>query len=100
MLRHPHRSSIGAKRSVLSYLGRKAHVEGNVRVSNLTVEQYNELSDATMDAMLDSLEALMDESGEDEWEVEYSVCSILTGRFIPSIPCLNWTVAMIGYRAV
>lgn len=41
--------------------------------SNLTTDQYNELSDATMDAMLDSLEALVDESGQQEYEIEYNV---------------------------
>lgn len=41
--------------------------------SNLTTDQYNELSDATMDAMLDSLEALVDESGQPEYEIEYNV---------------------------
>lgn len=58
--------------------------------SNLTTDQYNELSDATMDAMLDSLEALVDESGQQEYEIEYSVrpvhfclavlCSLLAMR--------------------
>ncbi|EIM92790.1 Frataxin [Stereum hirsutum FP-91666 SS1] len=48
------------------------HLRESQRRCNLTTDQYNELSDATMDAMLDSLEALVDESGQQEYEIEYN----------------------------
>ncbi|KAA1468601.1 Frataxin [Dentipellis sp. KUC8613] len=40
--------------------------------SALPIEEYHALSDATMDTMLDSLEALLDELGDPSYEVEYS----------------------------
>ncbi|ETW87490.1 hypothetical protein HETIRDRAFT_457050 [Heterobasidion irregulare TC 32-1] len=35
------------------------------------MEQYHALSDATMDTMLDSLESLLDDFADPEYEVEY-----------------------------
>ncbi|TFY72643.1 hypothetical protein EVG20_g376 [Dentipellis fragilis] len=40
--------------------------------SVLPIEEYHALSDATMDTMLDSLEALLDELGDPSYEIEYS----------------------------
>lgn len=37
------------------------------------MEQYHELSDATMELMLESLENLLDEEARDDYEVDYSV---------------------------
>ena len=37
------------------------------------MEEYHQYADATMDALLDSLENLLDEAGSPEYEVEYSV---------------------------
>jgi frataxin len=37
------------------------------------MQQYHNLSDATMDKMLDSLEVLVDRLGRDGYDVEYSV---------------------------
>lgn len=39
------------------------------------MEQYHEYADATMETMLDSLENLVDEAGQPEYEVDYSVSS-------------------------
>lgn len=39
------------------------------------METYHELSDATMDTLLESLENLLDDIGEQDYEVEYSVMS-------------------------
>lgn len=41
--------------------------------SNLTVDRYNALSDATMDSLLESLEVLLDDVSNPEYEVEYHV---------------------------
>ena len=41
--------------------------------SEISMDRYHKLSDATMDTMLESLEALLDEAGEDAFEVDYSV---------------------------
>jgi frataxin len=41
--------------------------------SDLSVSEYARVSDRTMDALLDRLEALLDDVGEPGWEVEYSV---------------------------
>ena len=41
--------------------------------SELPIERYHALSDATMDTMLDNLENLLDDLGKSEYEVEYSV---------------------------
>ncbi|KAI0803051.1 hypothetical protein BC629DRAFT_1283734 [Irpex lacteus] len=40
--------------------------------SDLPVNQYHEYSDATMETLLDSLECLLDEEANPEYEVEYS----------------------------
>ena len=37
------------------------------------MERYHKLSDATMDTMLESLEALLDEVDDESYEVDYSV---------------------------
>ena len=52
-------------RLLLSYL--------YVLQSDLSMEQYHALSDATMDTMLDSLESLLDDFADPEYEVEYHV---------------------------
>lgn len=41
--------------------------------SNLPVERYHALSDATMDTLWESLEELLDAEGNPNYEVEYSV---------------------------
>ena len=41
--------------------------------SYLTTEQYHQLSDATMDILLESLEELLDTLGHSDYEVEYHV---------------------------
>jgi hypothetical protein len=40
--------------------------------SNLSPAQYHEYSDAIMNALLDSLESLLDETSEPQNEIEYS----------------------------
>jgi frataxin len=47
-----------------------------IRVSNLTMEQYHQLSDTTMDSLLESLENLLDGLGRSNYEVEYHVSDI------------------------
>ncbi|TFK88579.1 Frataxin [Polyporus arcularius HHB13444] len=42
-----------------------------VKHSDLPIEQYHQYSDATMDKMLESLENLLDELADPEYEVEY-----------------------------
>ncbi|KAH8835382.1 hypothetical protein DL96DRAFT_1702371 [Flagelloscypha sp. PMI_526] len=42
-----------------------------VVASNLTPSRYNELSDSTMDNMLNALEELLDSEGNPAYEVEY-----------------------------
>lgn len=42
--------------------------------SDLTMERYHTLSDATMDTMLESLESLLDDLGNPSYELEYHVC--------------------------
>ncbi|GLB36378.1 putative frataxin-like domain containing protein [Lyophyllum shimeji] len=44
----------------------------HVNVSDLPMETYHALSDATMDELLESLENLLDELGNPDYEVEYS----------------------------
>lgn len=41
--------------------------------SEISSDRYHQLSDATMDTMLESLEALLDEVSNPSYEVEYSV---------------------------
>ena len=41
--------------------------------SDLPVERYHALSDATMDTLWESLEELLDAEGNPNYEVEYSV---------------------------
>ena len=41
--------------------------------SNLPVDRYHALSDATMDTLWESLEELLDVEGNPNYEVEYSV---------------------------
>ena len=48
-------------------------IAGSYRRSTLSAEQYHEFSDATMELMLESLENLLDEAGEPDYEVDYSV---------------------------
>ncbi|KAL1715474.1 hypothetical protein EV715DRAFT_207417, partial [Schizophyllum commune] len=50
--------------------------------SELPIERYHALSDATMDTMLDNLENLLDDLGKSEFEVEYSsgVLTLILGE--------------------
>ena len=41
--------------------------------SNIPADVYHQYSDATMEKMLESLENLLDEAGETEYEVDYGV---------------------------
>lgn len=41
--------------------------------SDLSIEKYHAYSDATMDRMLESIETLLDDLGDPNYEVEYSV---------------------------
>lgn len=41
--------------------------------SNISMDRYHELSDATMDALLESLEVFIDGFGNPTFEVEYHV---------------------------
>ncbi|KAI0824134.1 Frataxin [Trametes gibbosa] len=43
-----------------------------VKHSDLPTNQYHQYADATMDAMLESIETLLDDIGDPEYEVEYS----------------------------
>lgn len=43
-----------------------------VKHSDITVEKYHQLSDTTMDILLESLETILDEIGNPSYEVEYS----------------------------
>lgn len=47
-----------------------------VVVSHLTMEEYHQLSDTTMDILLESLEGLLDVLGRSNYEVEYHVSVI------------------------
>ncbi|TRM61438.1 hypothetical protein BD626DRAFT_570658 [Schizophyllum amplum] len=53
-----------------------------LNASELPVERYHEISDATMDTMLDNLEELLDGLGRREYEVEYSsgVLTLILGE--------------------
>ena len=42
--------------------------------SDLSIERYHAFSDATMDRMLESIETILDDLGDPNYEVEYSVC--------------------------
>jgi hypothetical protein len=42
------------------------------------MSQYHDISENTMDTLLESLEAFLDSKGEDTWEVEYSVGYLTT----------------------
>lgn len=42
-------------------------------LSNLPMERYHALSDSTMDTLLESLEVLLDDVGDSNYEVEYHV---------------------------
>ncbi|KAI5898661.1 Frataxin [Schizophyllum commune H4-8] len=50
--------------------------------SELPIERYHAISDATMDTMLDNLENLLDDLGKSEFEVEYSsgVLTLILGE--------------------
>ncbi|THH05101.1 hypothetical protein EW145_g5039 [Phellinidium pouzarii] len=43
-----------------------------VKESDISMERYHQLSDATMDTLLESLENLIDSLGNSDYEVEYS----------------------------
>ena len=45
--------------------------------SRLSVEEYHNLSDTTMDSLLESLEELLDSIANPNFEVEYHVCSLM-----------------------
>lgn len=49
--------------------------------SDLTDDEYHELSDESMDTLHEGLEALVEDFGPPEWEVEYSV------SLLPSAKC-------------
>ena len=42
--------------------------------SSITEKEYNDISDDTMERLTESLEALQEELGESDFDVEYSVC--------------------------
>lgn len=46
--------------------------------SDLTIAQYHELSDYTMDTLLEQLEEIVDADLSKDYEVEYSVCTFLS----------------------
>ena len=52
------------------------------------MERYHELADATMDTMLESLEALLDDLAEEAFEVDYSV-SFSFFLSLPSVSVLD-----------
>lgn len=43
------------------------------------MDQYHELSDATMEVMLDSIENVLDEEANANYEVDYSVSRVNAG---------------------
>lgn len=45
-------------------------------LSDLSIERYHALSESTMDSLLESLENLLDEVGDPNYEVEYHVCPL------------------------
>jgi len=51
-------------------------------ISDLAVERYHALSDATMDTLWESLEELLDAEGNPTYEVEYSVRCDLCPRAV------------------
>jgi frataxin len=46
--------------------------------STLPVERYHALADSTMDTLLESLEILLDDIGDSNYEVEYHVRRVLS----------------------
>lgn len=54
-------------------LCRQTYNELTQQCSNLLAEEYDALSDATMESLLDSLENLLDDIGIPEYEVDYHV---------------------------
>ena len=52
------------------------HDDNSVIISHLTMEEYHQLSDTTMDILLESLENLLDVLGRSNYEVEYHVSDI------------------------
>ena len=57
--------------------------------SELPIERYHALSDATMDTMLDNLENLLDDLGKSEYEVEYSVRLPATWQYFYLMPLIR-----------
>lgn len=53
--------------------------------SHLSVDRYNVLSDTTMDSMLESLEVLLDDIANPEYEVEYHVRSPGSPNCVPKL---------------
>ena len=45
--------------------------------SDLSMEDYHEYADVTMERLLDSLEELLDDIGDPEYEVDYSVSDMM-----------------------
>ena len=45
--------------------------------ASISTEQYHELSDATMELMLESIENILDAEANDEYEVDYSVSPVI-----------------------
>jgi hypothetical protein len=41
--------------------------------SYLSIEDYHDKADRTMEGLLDTLEGLLDNSGQPDWEVDYHV---------------------------
>ena len=53
------------------------------------MQRYHQLSDATMDKLLESLEDLLDDLGKSDYEIEYSVCYVHSLSSALSNKCLE-----------
>lgn len=56
------------------------HVFSNT--SDLPLERYHYLSDITMDRMIEQLEDLLDDFGDDSFEVEYHVRAVSPRKYM------------------
>ena len=71
--------------------------------SDVSLQRYHELSDTTMDTLLESLENLLDNLGSPDLEVEYHVCigamsfSVLVLTEHVSERCINAQTGRKGY---
>lgn len=52
-------------------------LNSRILASEMTVDQYNKYSDATMDMLLNQIENLLDDLGEPGFEVEYHASELL-----------------------